>query len=286
LHVLATVLYLIYLSTVIYSSLESDSSNRECDLLWKICSTLYIGVTMSVYLFYYAKSRVVNSVLWRGKKWSERFVLIMIMMMAVFGLCFFWPPIKNVQYNGMLVNGECRLVKRRWIAILWVCGDSVLSIVLLALFVRPLKYLKSQIGSAQRLDGTLTGMERMTEKNRNLLFCTVTVTIGLYTTLAVIGDLPMRTAIYMAAIDRLVTLQCITMSFSYDMREIIYFFPFLKKRNPIILEEKSCSEEVHPRISASTSLIVISSTSNFFRKEDKSLSYANLSGGDCMEIAH
>jgi len=118
LHVLSTVLYLIYLSTVIYSSLESDNSDRECDLLWKICSTLYISVTTSVYYFYYVKSRVVNSVLWSGKKWLGRFVLIMIMTMAVFGLCFFWPPIKDVQYSGMLVNGECRLVKRRWIAVL------------------------------------------------------------------------------------------------------------------------------------------------------------------------
>jgi len=274
--VLSVVLYLIYLSTVIFSSLESNNSDQECDLLWKICSTLYISVTMSVYYFYYVKSRLVNSVLWRGKKWSGRFVLIMIVMMGVFGLCLFWPPIRDVQYNGVLLNGECRLVQRRWIAISWVSGDSVLSITLLVLFVKPLEDLKRQLGSIPGSVATLGNMERMTERNRNLLLFTVTVTISLYTAIAVAGNLTMRTVIYLCAIDRLVTLKCITMTFAYDRREYYYcyafFILFLEDRTSETVEEEYSSfQEINPRNSVSTSLVSISSTTDLAAGEEKLL---------------
>jgi hypothetical protein len=272
-HLLSVVLYLIYLTVVIFSSVESATSSQECDLLWKICSTLYIAVTMSVYSFYYVKSRLVNSVQWTGKKWSGRIVLIMIVMMGVLGLCFFWPPIKDVQYNGILINGVCRLVNRRWIAILWVGGDSVLSVMLLALFIKPLKKLKKQFGVSSSSVAMFRSMERMTKKNRNLLCITVTVTIGVYTAIAVIGDLSMRTVIYMCAIDRLVTLQCITMTFSYDEREYFYchacFILFLKKRQQeSVEEEKSHSVEIYPRNSVSTSIVFMSSLVEETRSEE------------------
>jgi len=227
---------------------------------------------MSVYSFYYVKSRLVNSVLWRGKKWSGRIVLIMIVMMGVSGLCFFWPPIKDVQYNGILVDGECRLVKRRWIAIFWVSGDSFISVMLLALFIKPLKDLKNRLEGTPRLVANFRKMERMTEKNRNLLFFTVTVTIGLYTTIAVVGNLTMRTVIYMCAVDRLVTLQCITMTFSYDDRDYFYchacFILFLERREPGTVEDNSPTEEIPLSNSVSTSvLFIMSSTSNLVVEE-------------------
>jgi len=181
------VLYLIFLITVIFSSVESVSSNYNCDLLWKICSTMYIAVTIFVYFFYYVRSRVVN-VSWIGKKWSGHVVLTMILMMGLLGLCFFWLPIKNVQYDGILIDGECHLVKRRWIAIVWVSGDSVLSVFLLVLFIKPLKNLET-IGDTPRSDANLRSLMRMTEKNRNLLLCTVTLTIGLFATTVVVGNL-------------------------------------------------------------------------------------------------
>jgi len=267
-HVLSTVLYLIYVSTVLYSSVERNKSNQECDMLWKICSTLYMSVTMSVYSFYYVKSRVVNSVLWRGKTWSGRFVLIMIVMMGISGLCFFWSPIKDIQYNGILVNGECRLVKRLWILIFWVSGDSVISVLLLALFIKPLKNLKAQFATTIEVE-KLRSMEQVTKKNRNLLLFTVTVTIALYTTIAVAGNLTMRTVIHLGAVDRLVTLQCITMTFSYGKRDFICFIPFLKRRTPetVEQEEKSSSDEIQPRNSLSTSIFIMYSYST----EEKSL---------------
>merc|ERR1719233_1018732 len=103
-------------------------------------------------------------------------------------------------------------------------------------------------------------MEQVTKKNRNLLFFTVTVTITLYTTIAVIGNLTMKTVIYMCAVDRLVTLQCITLTFSYDKRDIVGLIPFLKKRTSETVEdeEKSSSEEIHPRCSLSTSIVIMS----------------------------
>jgi hypothetical protein len=288
-HVISAVLYLIYLSTVIFSSMKSNSSDEECDLLWKICSTLYISVTMSVYSFYYIKSRLVNSVLWRGKKWFGRLVLIMIVMMGVFGLCLFWLPIKDVQYNGILIEGKCRLVHRRWIVISWVTGDSIVSVTLLILFIKPLKDLQRQLGGTARTFGR---MERITERNRNLLLFTVTVTISCYTTIAVLGNLSMRTVIYMCAIDRLVTLKCITMTFAYDKREYYYchafFILFFEKQCSEIVEEEQLppSEDSQPRNSISTSLIVISSTSNFPIGEEKSLNNSSINLFDCLELSH
>lgn len=286
-HVLSAVLYLIYLSTVIFSSVESNNSDQECDLLWKICSTLYISVTMSVYSFYYVKSRVVNSVLWRGKKLFGRLVLIMIVMMGVFGLCLFWLPIKDVQYNGILVEGKCHLVNRRWIVIFWVIGDSIISVTLLILFIKPLKDLQHKLGGTPR---TFGGMERMTERNRNLLLFTVTVTISCYTTIAVVGNLTMRTVIYMCAIDRLVTLKCITMTFAYDKREYYYchafFILFFEKQYLETEEQNFSSEDSQPRNSISTSLLVISSTSNFAIGEEKSLNYSSINLFDCLEFSH
>jgi len=194
---------------------------------------MYIAVTMFVYFFYYVRSRVVN-VSWIGKKRSGHVVLTMILMMGILGLCFIWLPIGNVQYDGILIDGVCHLVKRRWIASVWVIGDSVLSVFLLVLFIKPLKKLKETLGDTPRSVANLRSLMRMTEKNRNLLLCTVTVTIGLVTTAVVVGNLAMRTVIYMGAIDRLVTLQCITMTFSYDRKEYFYchacFILFCKNR--------------------------------------------------------
>jgi len=88
-HVLSTVLYLVYLSMVIYTSVGCCRNDYQCDLLWKICSTLYISVNMSVYSFYYVKSGLVNNILWRGRNRSRKLVIIMIATMGVVGLCFF-----------------------------------------------------------------------------------------------------------------------------------------------------------------------------------------------------
>jgi len=155
--------------------------------------------------------------------------------MGVLGLGFFWPPIKDVQYYGFLKDGECHLAERRWIAILWVAGDSILSILLLLLFIRPITVIKKTLGDTPRSVATLGRMRKMTERNRNLLLLTVMVTISIYTVIAVVGTLHMRTVIYMCTIDRLVTLQCITMTFSYDGREYFYCracFLLCQRRTP------------------------------------------------------
>jgi len=112
-HVLSATLFLLYLSTVIYSSVQCNRSDHLCNLLWKFCCTLYIAVTMAVYSFYYVKSRIVNNILWKGKQYIERVVFTMIPSMGVLGSCFTWLPIKNVQYYGFLKDGECHLVERR-----------------------------------------------------------------------------------------------------------------------------------------------------------------------------
>jgi len=131
LHVLSAVFYLIFLTAVVYSSLQCTRSNHYCDLLWKICSTLYISMSLSVYFFYYAKSRLVNTIRWRGKKLCERVTLIGIVSLALIGLGVFWLPIEGIQWNGFLIDGECHLVKRIWIGPFWVAGDTILSFLLL-----------------------------------------------------------------------------------------------------------------------------------------------------------
>lgn len=223
-HVLSAIFYLVYLTAVIYASVECNRSDDWCDLLWKICSTLYITVTMFVYTFYYAKSKVVNTVHWYGKKWAERFVLGGIASMVMSGLAFFWLPIDGVQYNGLLIDGECRLVKRNWIAVVWVFGDTVLSIFLLILFMKPLREIKQLLGRTPSTRESMGSIIRITEINRNLLFITVLCTLVVMLTIAVVGDLKMRTVIYMCAMDRLITLQCITMTFSYDKRRYFYCY--------------------------------------------------------------
>jgi len=222
LHVLSTALLLVYVITVIYSSIECPRSDHVCDLLWKVCSTLYISVSMAVYSFYYAKSTVVNNVLWKGKWWFRRVVFTMIPLMGLFGLCFFWLPFKDFEYYGFLKEGKCYLVKRRWILIFWVVGDVSLSILLLLLFIIPITVIKKTLKDTPRSLCTLRRMGKMTERNRNLLLFTVTVTISLFSIITVLGTLNMRTVICMGTIDRLVTLQCITMTFTYDGRKYFY----------------------------------------------------------------
>jgi len=266
-HVLSAVLYLVYLSTVIYSSVECSRSDYYCDLLWKICSTLYIAVNMSVYSFYYVKSGLVNNILWRGRNRSRKLVIILIAMMGVTGLCFFWPPIKHVQFYGVLIDGECKLVNRRWIVILWVLGDSVLSILLLLLFIRPIEVINKTLGDSPRSVAILRSMRRMTEKNRNLLLITVLITVGIYTTIAVFDTLRMRVVIYMCAVDRLVTLQCMTMTFSYDGREYFYcracfILCFQDRAREIDEDHEQPYQALNPRYS-STSLLTMSSSAGY-----------------------
>lgn len=267
-HVLAVLLFLVYLSVVIYSSVKCSESDYYCDLQWKICSTLYIAVNMSVYSFYFAKTGVVNKMLSRGNRGRSRsrcLVIISIAMMGVGGLCFFWPPIKHVQYYGVLRDGECYLAHRRWIVITWVVLDSLLSILLLRLFIGQIEVIKSTWGNTPRSAATL---RRMTEKNRNLLLFSVLITIGNFTAIAVLDNLQMRTVIWMCAVDRLVTLQCITMTFTYDGREYFYcgacFILCFQDRAPEIdAEEEQQRYQAMSPPNSRTSILLLSSSAGF-----------------------
>jgi len=146
----------------------------------------------------------------------------MIPLMGLCGLCFFWLPFKDFEYYGFLKEGKCYLVRRRWILIFWVVGDVSLSILLLLLFIIPIRVIKKTLEDTPRSLCTLRRMGKMTVRNRNLLLFTVTVTISLFSVITVLGTLNMRTVIFMGTIDRLVTLQCITMTFIYDGREYFY----------------------------------------------------------------
>jgi len=260
LHMLSSFFYLIYLTVVIYSSMEITRSNQYCDLLWRICSTLYMTVTMCVYSFYWARSRLVNRIEWRGRKIFERIVIISIALMVA-NLCFFWYPNKSVQYNGFLMDGECYVEKRPWIGALWVSGDAMVSLLLLLLYVRPLMDIDKMWGDPSKSITSLDRMRQMTTRDRNLLTFTVLFTLGVITA-ALAGNLKMQYVIYLCAIDRLVTLQCITMTFSYDQRNWFYCYScFLlchgrkEERKEEIVYNHEASVETIPSHNKSSNII-------------------------------
>jgi len=92
----------------------------------------------------------------------------------------------------------------------------------------------------------------------------VLITIGMYTTIAVFGKLHMRTVIYMCAVERLVTLQCITMTFTYDGREYFYCracFLLFSRTQEIEDEEQSYHyQAMNQRNSESTSWLALSNS--------------------------
>jgi len=242
-HMLSAVLYPIYLSSVVYASVECNRSNEYCDKSWKICSSFYIFVTMAVYSFYYIKSKIIHSISWDGKWMYEWFAIAMIAMIGVMSLGLFWLPIRGVQYNASLQKGECQPVERPWIPIVWTLSDTFLSLLLLLLFIRPLHAIRDLLGDTPKSVAMLLKMKILTQKNRNLFAITVLVTLLVMLTIA-LADLNMRTVHYMCAMDRFVTLQCITLTFSYDARELFwYLVGYFKKTSKSELEDMS-SESV------------------------------------------
>lgn len=266
-HVVLTVLYLIYLVAGICSAYQGSQSEYYCDTLWKVCSTLYLAVNMSIYSFYYVKSRVVNDILQRGRHRCRGLVLVLIATMGIGGISIIWVPINGFQYYGKLIDGECQSANRRQIVIAWVVSDSVLSTLLLLLFIRPIKVLNKTLGDTPSSVATLRSMKRLTEKNRNLLLCSMLFSVGIFTAIAILGELEMHNVIYLCAVDRLVTLQCITMTFTYDGKEYFYccacFILCSQDRGLESEENEQCYHLMNSRNSISTSIIIMSPSSGY-----------------------
>jgi len=220
-HVLSAFFYIIYLASVVYSTQMRNRSHRWCDALWKVTSTLYIALTMAVYSFYYARSKIWEIIKWNGKEGLERLAVVSIAAMGLLGLSFFWLPIRGVQYNALLIDGECAPVRRQWIAIVWMLGDTALSAVLLVLFIRPLKEIRRLLGNTPKSIAMLLQLRQLIQKNRNLLGVTVFVTLAVFVTI-VVSDRTLQFVHYLCVIDRLITLQCITLTFSYDSQDYFY----------------------------------------------------------------
>jgi hypothetical protein len=214
-HLLCAVSYCIYLALVIYASKTSNRSDEWCDTVWKITATSYIVLNMAVYSFYYTRSKVWKMIKWEGKDKLEQLAPVMIPLMGLTGLGFFYIPIRGVQYNALLVEGECQPVKRQWIAIVWLVGDTALSFLLLVLFVRPLQELQKMLGDAQKSMIMLLHFRQFIQKNCHLLGITVLATVMVYIMISFM-ELKLSAIHYLCVIDRLITLQCITLSFSYD----------------------------------------------------------------------
>jgi len=153
----------------------------------------------------------------------ERLALAGIAAQVLTALVVLWLPIEGIQYQGFIKDGKCVLQKRYWVAAFWVIGDTMLSVLLLLLFVRPLREMKTKLGESLGTVSIPRGMKRTTEKNRNLLMFTMLFTLCSALVYA-LKTLDTRTVIFICAIDRLVTLQCITMTFSYDRLEYFYCY--------------------------------------------------------------
>jgi len=220
-HVLSVVFYPIYLSFVIYTSLMCSTSNRHCEIMWKGCSILYVAVTITVWSFYWAKSKVAHSIAWKWKRTFETLSISLILLMGLIGLCFFIFPFKGIQYNAFVVQGNCHRAKRRWITAIWMFGDASVSALLLVLFLRPLQKIKKLMGNSPKSVLMLIGVRQLIKKNRNLLIITVMVTLGAMVIVA-LNNMCIRTVHYLCIIERLLTLQFITLTFSYEPQDYLY----------------------------------------------------------------
>merc|ERR1719177_106615 len=100
-------------------------------------------------------------------------------------------------------------------------GDTMLSALLLVLFLKPLHEIKRMMGSSPQTVLALIGVGRLIKKNRNLLIITVVLTLGAMVIMVGTNQC-IRTIHYVCAIERFLTLQCITLTFSYDPQEYFY----------------------------------------------------------------
>jgi len=260
-HVLILLIYPIYLASVIYASGECNRSVKYCSTLWKICSMLYIIVTMAVYWFYYAKSKVVHTLTGNSKYQFERLAILMILMMAGVGLGFFLLSTGEAHHEAFVSEEKCHLAERRLIPIMWMIGDALLSVLLLLLFLRPLKEIRQMLRDYPKSIDMLNNVRRVIQKHQNLLIITVVVTLGVMVTIAV-KDLCLRTIHYLCSIDRLIAIQCITLTFSYDAQEYFYYRPCLfihsSRKSEVDEELSSSSDFPMERRFKSPSIIVMS----------------------------
>lgn len=163
----------------------------------------------------------------------ERVALVMIAAMAIMGLGFVQYPMEGIQFRAFLIDGECYLAERRWMVLMQAFGDTVLSVLLLSLFIIPLRNIE-----------LLPRMRSIVRKNRNLIFFAIFFNLGVVFTIISLSKPKMQTVIFLCVVDRLVTLQCITMTFSYDLS---YFkFKFCS-----VFHRKSVQEIDNDWISAS-----------------------------------
>jgi len=192
-------------------------------------------------------------------------------MIAIGGIFIIWDPFKDDQFYGELIDGECYSLNLHWIAVTWVVVDILLSILLLLLFVRPIQVINKTFGDTPRSVATLRSMRQLTKKNRNLLICSTAVTIGIFTAIAILGKLDVRTALYLFSVDRLVTLQCITMTFTYDGYDYFYcracFNLCFQDGSREIEEIEQCYHAMDPRNSKSESIIVLTSSTGYENDE-------------------
>lgn len=121
----------------------------------------------------------------------------------------------------------------------------------------------------------------MAQKNRNLLLFTVLCTLAMIT-IGVFGNFTMRTVLYMSAIDRLVTLQCITMTFSFDKLEYFYCntcFLLCQRQKKESEQDHEPSSDVISTVckSSSPSVIVVIADQSYSKVIEKECNKVSLS---------
>jgi len=265
-HLLSVVFYPIYLGSVIYTSQfcnhshENHSHDMWCELLWKVCSMLYITLTIIVWSFYYVKRKIAETILWDWKQQFERVAMVVMAVMGILGFVFFIIPIKGLHYNSFSEHGKCHRAIRSWIPALWMFGDIVVSALLLVLFIRPLQEITKLMSASPRSVSILISIRRLIKKNRNLLLLNLVFTLGAMVIVSAI-DLCMRSVHNLWGIERLLTLQCITLTFNYEPQEYLYenlnCLCCCECDKPRLDEELSSSEMISGSNRKRTSIIII-----------------------------
>jgi len=261
-HLLAVVCYPIYLGFVIYTShMCNHSHDIHCENLWKVCSMLYVALTIIVWSFYYVKSKIAHTISWEWKQQFERVTMVIMAVMGILGLGFFIIPIKGMQYNSFSTHGKCHRAKRGWIPALWMFGDAVVSSLLLVLFIRPLQEITKLMGNSPKSVLMLMSVRRLITKNRNLLLLNLVFTLAAMVITSAV-DLCMRSVHNLCVIERLLTLQCITLTFNYEPKEYLlkninWLFCCECDRPPRLDDELSSSEMISGSNQKKPSIIII-----------------------------
>lgn len=146
--------------------------------------------------------------------------------------------------------------------LMWAFGDTVLSVLLLSLFITSLRTVQKDCGNPQKSIEMLPTVRSFARKNRNLIFFAIFFNLVVVFIIVSLAKPKMRTVIFLCVVDRLITLQCITLTFSYDLSYFKFKVCSVFHRKPNQVIDHVCNSEYEAdlRFSPNSFLVVSDST--------------------------